>query len=84
MLPSVSGAVPLRPAVPEDVTISPTQIIIILAIVLLIFGAKRIPEIARSLGVGAREFREGVAGRGEEPNEVIEPPAKDGDPDRPA
>lgn len=31
-------------------------------IVLLIFGAKRIPEIARSLGSGAREFRDGIAG----------------------
>jgi sec-independent protein translocase protein TatA len=43
-------------------------------IVLLLFGARRIPEIARSLGAGAREFKEGITGK-DEPGDGIEPPA---------
>ena len=42
---------------------SPVQIIIVLAIILLVFGAKRLPEIGRSLGSSAREFKEGITGR---------------------
>jgi sec-independent protein translocase protein TatA len=38
-----------------------TELLIILAIILLLFGAKRIPELARSLGKGTREFRRGVS-----------------------
>jgi sec-independent protein translocase protein TatA len=34
--------------------------LIILFIVLLLFGAKRVPEMGRSLGKGMREFKEGV------------------------
>ena len=41
------------------------ELIILLAIVLLFFGAKRIPELARSLGKGTREFQKGL-GEGEE------------------
>ncbi len=37
------------------------ELLIILAIILLFFGAKRIPELARSLGKGTREFRKGVS-----------------------
>ena len=39
---------------------SPTHIIIILLLALLLFGAKRLPEIGRSLGSGMREFKESV------------------------
>lgn len=35
-----------------------TEIIIILAVVLVLFGAKRIPEFARGLGQGIKEFRQ--------------------------
>jgi sec-independent protein translocase protein TatA len=37
-----------------------TELIIALVIILLLFGAKRIPELARGLGSGVREFREGT------------------------
>ena len=37
------------------------ELIILLSIVLLFFGAKRIPELARSLGKGTREFRQGAS-----------------------
>jgi sec-independent protein translocase protein TatA len=47
-----------------------TELIIALVIILLLFGAKRIPELARGLGSGVREFRAGTRGEGvEEKNE---------------
>jgi sec-independent protein translocase protein TatA len=36
------------------------EILIILVLVLLLFGAKRLPELARSLGQGIKEFRKSV------------------------
>jgi sec-independent protein translocase protein TatA len=44
---------------------SPTHLIIVLAIVLLLFGAKRIPELAKGLGAGVREFKKGAVGEAE-------------------
>ncbi len=41
---------------------SPIQIIIVLVIVLLVFGAKRLPEMGRSLGRSMREFKGAVSG----------------------
>lgn len=44
-----------------------SELIILLVIILLLFGAKRIPELARGLGSGVREFRKGIRGEaGEE------------------
>jgi sec-independent protein translocase protein TatA len=42
--------------------VSPTHLIIVLAILLLLFGAKRIPELARGLGSGLSEFKKGTQG----------------------
>jgi sec-independent protein translocase protein TatA len=42
-----------------------TELIIALVIILLLFGAKRIPELARGLGSGVREFRRGTRGEDE-------------------
>jgi sec-independent protein translocase protein TatA len=39
------------------------EIIIVLVIVLLIFGPKRLPDLGRSLGKGMREFKESVTGK---------------------
>jgi len=36
------------------------EILVILVLVLLLFGAKRLPELARSLGQGIKEFRKSV------------------------
>lgn len=41
------------------------QILIVLLIVLLIFGAKRLPEIGSSLGKGIRSFKSSVTGEEE-------------------
>jgi TatA/E family protein of Tat protein translocase len=38
-----------------------TDLIIVLVIVLLILGPKRIPALMRSLGQGSREFKEGIS-----------------------
>ncbi len=42
-----------------------TELIIALVIILLLFGAKRIPELAKGLGSGVREFKRGTRGEGE-------------------
>lgn len=42
--------------------VSPAQIVIVLAIVLLVFGPARLPEIARGVGRGIRELRGSLAG----------------------
>jgi sec-independent protein translocase protein TatA len=39
---------------------SPTHLALLLLIALCLFGAKRLPEIGRSLGSGMREFKESV------------------------
>jgi sec-independent protein translocase protein TatA len=41
---------------------SPTHLALLLLIALLLFGAKRVPEIGRSLGSGMREFKDSVSG----------------------
>jgi TatA/E family protein of Tat protein translocase len=38
------------------------ELLILLVVLLLIFGAKRLPEMGKSLGKGMREFKEGVTG----------------------
>ena len=38
------------------------EIVLIVVILLLLFGAKRIPDLMRGLGRGAREFKEGLRG----------------------
>jgi sec-independent protein translocase protein TatA len=40
--------------------VSPVHLIFLLLLALLLFGAKRLPEIGRSLGTGMREFKDSV------------------------
>ena len=42
--------------------IGPVEIIGLLIVALLLFGAKRLPEIGKSLGTGMREFKDSVSG----------------------
>ncbi len=53
------------------------ELIILLSIILLFFGAKRIPELARSLGKGTREFRKGASEETEALREHSEPPEEE-------
>jgi sec-independent protein translocase protein TatA len=41
---------------------NPVHILMLLAVVMLLFGAKRLPEMGRMLGSGLREFKVGVTG----------------------
>jgi sec-independent protein translocase protein TatA len=53
--------------------IGPLEIVIVLIIVLVIFGPRRLPEMGRSLGKGIREFKDSVTGRDDddpEPREI--------------
>lgn len=38
------------------------ELLVVLVIILLLFGAKRLPELSRSLGRAAREFKEAISG----------------------
>ena len=40
--------------------LGPWEILLILVVVLILFGAKRLPELARGLGQGVNEFRDAV------------------------
>jgi sec-independent protein translocase protein TatA len=51
---------------------SPSHLIIVLAIILLLFGAKRIPELAKGLGTGIKELREGISTGTEAEAETLE------------
>jgi sec-independent protein translocase protein TatA len=51
---------------------NPLHIAIVLIVVLMVFGAKRLPEMGRSLGEGLRGFKESVSGKAQ-----LEPPGDD-------
>ena len=46
--------------------IGPMEIVGLLILALLLFGARRLPEIGRSLGQGMREFKDSVSGRSDD------------------
>jgi sec-independent protein translocase protein TatA len=48
------------------------ELLILLAVILLFFGARRLPQLGRSLGRGIRELRGGLAGAGNDKDEVQE------------
>jgi sec-independent protein translocase protein TatA len=51
--------------------------LIVLVVLLLLFGARRLPEMGRSLGRGMREFKDAVTGKDDEEEraELPSPPA---------
>lgn len=57
--------------------ISGQEWLIVLLIVLLIFGARKLPELARSLGSSAKEFRKGIAEGSQEDDDVATANATD-------
>jgi sec-independent protein translocase protein TatA len=57
---------------------SPIHWLIVLAIILLLFGGRKIPELARGLGEGIRSFKEGMSGNHPQtpPNQATPPADK--------
>jgi sec-independent protein translocase protein TatA len=56
--------------------IGPLEIVGLLLLALLLFGAKRLPEIGRSLGTGMREFKDSVSGKTSADEPTALPPAE--------
>ena len=46
--------------------VGPWEIVLLLLLALLLFGAKRLPEIGRSVGQGMREFKDSISGKEED------------------
>ena len=47
-------------------TPGPLEIVVVLVIVLIVFGPKRLPDLGRSLGSGMREFKDSFTGKEEQ------------------
>ena len=54
---------------------NPLHILLLLIVILLVFGAKRLPEIGRSLGVGMRGFKDSLTGETHQTLTQAPPPA---------
>ncbi len=50
-------------------SMSPLHWLIVLLIVMLVFGPKRLASLGKGLGEGIRSFREGLSGEGDRPHE---------------
>ena len=57
--------------------VGPWQLIIVIAVIALLFGGKKIPELARSLGKAKGEFKKGLAEGEKEDLEAEDKPAKE-------
>jgi sec-independent protein translocase protein TatA len=55
---------------------NPLHILLIVVLLLLLFGAKRLPEIGRSLGTGMREFKQSVTGEATGHSHDTQPPGQ--------
>ena len=51
------------------------EVFLVLLVVLLVFGPKRLPEMGRSLGRGMREFKDSITGKDESPE--LPPPQQE-------
>jgi len=54
---------------------NPLHILLLLVVILLVFGAKRLPEIGRSLGEGMRGFKDSLSGDSDQHSLTSAPPA---------
>ena len=53
---------------------NPLHIAFLVVILLLVFGARRLPEIGRSLGSGMREFKDSISGESKPAQPTLPPP----------
>jgi sec-independent protein translocase protein TatA len=58
---------------------NPLHIAIVLLVVLIVFGAKRLPEMGRSIGQGMRGFKDGISGEADAPEAALPPPERSSD-----
>jgi sec-independent protein translocase protein TatA len=58
--------------------VGPAELLIVLAVVLLLFGSKKLPELARGMGQASKEFRKGLhlGADEEEAEEAVEQEAQ--------
>lgn len=66
---------------PFMVSIGGWEVLLIFLVVLLLFGAKRLPELAKGLGKGIKEFKGAVEGIEKELDEAAESVEKAQEPD---
>jgi sec-independent protein translocase protein TatA len=59
------------------------ELLILLLVLLLVFGPKRLPEMGRQLGKGMREFKESVSGK-DDGSDIVEDAASELPPAQPA
>jgi sec-independent protein translocase protein TatA len=62
----------------------PWEILLILLVLLLVFGAKRLPEMGRSLGRGMREFKDTLTGEDDKAADTPPPASLPSAPSEPA
>ena len=60
------------------------ELLILLLVLLLVFGPKRLPEMGKQLGKGMREFKDSVTGDSKEDEDIALPPAEPVAPAAPA
>jgi sec-independent protein translocase protein TatA len=60
------------------------ELLILLLVLLLVFGPKRLPEMGRQLGKGMREFKDSVTGDSKDDETTVLPPAEPAVPAAPA
>jgi sec-independent protein translocase protein TatA len=64
------------------------EILLVLVVILVLFGPKRLPEMGRSLGRGIREFKDSLTGSSQDDEDeeaaALPPPAEPASPEREA
>jgi sec-independent protein translocase protein TatA len=55
--------------------LTPTHLLVITVVALVLFGGKRLPELGKGIGDGLRGFRDGIRGIAGEPDAVTPAPA---------
>lgn len=59
--------------------VGPLEIVVVLVIVLLIFGPKRLPQLGRQMGRGMREFKDSITGDGDHDDRALDAAPEDRD-----
>jgi sec-independent protein translocase protein TatA len=57
--------------------VGPVELLIVLAVVLLLFGSKKLPELAKGMGQAAKEFRSGLHDEPDPATKAVETKAVD-------